>query len=160
LIPHSQTLARIILSRSALLVAVAVLASSTLSDPLQRLAQEGLAERARLQGYADTTSLQEQERLALLRRAAEDADAVRHFSAQELALLFGTPSLKRREGEVESWHFTARDCALDVYFPAGADHPRYAEYRVRGRAGDSGLEAGQRLDHKACVRSLFANARL
>jgi hypothetical protein len=118
----------------------------------------------RITGAHDFSSVRQQERLALLRRTAGDADAVRHLTQSELALLFGEPSLKREEPEVVSWHFTSNDCALDVYFPrhgtAASRHPVYAEYRVRGEAGETGLVEGpQHLDHKTCVKSLFSHAR-
>jgi hypothetical protein len=158
----SQQMALRLIGRAALIISVCVLASSTLSDPLQKLADETIVMSARTQ---DIPKYRQQERLALLRRTAQNADGVRGLSPDELALLFGTPTLKREEPEVESWHFTSGECALDVYFPRKAvmqltRHPVYAEYRVRGDAGEEGLiEGKQALDHKSCVKSLFSHAK-
>lgn len=159
-----------ILGRGLLAATICVLASSTLSDPLQKLAMDGWADTVRVHSRRDGTALQfsdfkQQERLALLRRIAGNADEVRHLSLEELSSLFGEPTLKREEPEAVSWHFTSGECALDVYFPRrGADgamqDPVYAEYRVRGQVQEDGLVPGVgRLDHKACVRSLFSHAR-
>ena len=159
-----------ILGRFLLAATICVLASSTLSDPLQRLAMEGWADTVRIQTnrHMDTprlSDLKQQERLALLRKTASDADAVRHLSLDQLSLLFGEPTLKREEPEAVSWHFTSAECALDVYFPRRAEDgsmkdPVYAEYRVRGEVQEDGLKPGKGfLDHKACVRSLFSHAR-
>lgn len=161
----TQVLAMRILARGLLIIAVCVLASSTLSDPLQKLAMEASAESARVHGAVPMADHLQQERLALLRRTAANADAVRHLSLRELSLLFGEPTLKREEPEAVSWHFTSGECALDVYFPRRAEDgsmqdPVYAEYRVRGQVQEDGLVPGKgRLDHKACVRSLFSHAR-
>jgi len=166
---QSQVVAMRLLGRTLLAMAICVLASSTLSDPLQKLTQEGWAESARLNRHQiaqlDYSSRAQQERLALLRRIAGDADAVRHLSLEELSMLFGEPSLKREEPEAVSWHFTSGECALDVYFPrrngdGSLRDPVYAEYRVRGQVQEDGLKPGKgALDHKACVRSLFSHAR-
>lgn len=153
-----------ILGRGLLVMAVCVLASSSVTDPLQKLAMDGWAESVRVHGPQKFDHIQ-QERLALLRRTAANADAVRHLTLKELSLLFGEPTLKREEPEAMSWHFTSGECALDVYFPRRASDgtmqdPVYAEYRVRGHAQEDGLVPGKgKLDHKACVRSLFSYAR-
>ena len=159
-VSSSQALALRLVGRAALILAVCALASSTLTDPLQKLADDSL----HMAGSQSLSTFKQQERLALLRRTAQDTDGVRHLSPDELTLLFGNPSLKREEPEVESWHFTSSDCALDVYFPRHATllsrHPVYAEYRVRGEADDDTLrESPQKLDHRACVKSLFAHAK-
>lgn len=156
----SQQFALRLIGRAALILSVCVLASSTVSDPLQRLADEAL----RI-GVTDMANARQQARLALLRRTARDPDGVRHLSPSELELVFGTPTLKREEPEAVSWHFTSADCALDVYFPRRADdlapHPVYAEYRVRGEAMEGGLkeDTSRVLDHRACVKSLFSHAK-
>lgn len=152
------------LGRAALIIAVCVLASSTITDSLQKLSERGMAEAARISDLRDFTSFRQQERLALLRRTAADADAVRHLSAADLSLLFGEPSLKRDEPEAESWHFTSQECALDIYFNkrpgALSPKPVYAEYRVRGDVEDSGVVEGtERLDHRSCLRSLYSHAK-
>lgn len=167
---QSEVLAMRILGRGLLAAAICVLASSTLSDPLQKLTMEGWAESARIQAGRTGQGprfddIRAQQRLALLRRIAGDADAVRHLSLEELSMLFGEPTLKREEPEAVSWHFTSGECALDVYFPRRGDDgrlhdPVYAEYRVRGQMQEDGLKPGKgKLDHKACVRSLFSHAR-
>lgn len=141
-----------------LFLLVVVLASSTISDEVQHLIDDSIAEHARVHnGAADE---HEHIRAALLRRTAMDADAVRHLSTDELLTLFGEPSLKRQEGETMSWHFTSGECALDIYFPQNKKRPAYAEYRVRGEIEEGGLvEKAQGLDHKACLKSLYASAR-
>lgn len=153
-----------ILSRALLAAAIVVLASSTISDPLQHLIEEGQIDVVRLQGPQDFSSFVQLERVALLRRIAGNADAVRELPLDDLTLLFGEPSLKRQEPEVVSWHFTSSECALDVYFRRRSDgstrqRPIYAEYRVRGDARESGLTQAAPLDHKSCVRSLYAQAK-
>ncbi len=156
----SQDVALRLIGRAALILSICVLASSTVSDPLQRLADEALRT-----GAADMASARQQERLALLRRTARDPDGVRHLSSRELELVFGTPTLRREEPEAVSWHFTSAECALDVYFPRREDtlaaHPVYAEYRVRGEAMEGGLKEASplTLDHRACVKSLFSHAK-
>lgn len=138
------------------LLAVVLLASSTVSDKIQKLIDDSTAERARVTGAHDD---HETIRQALLRRIALNVDAVRHLSAKELVMVFGEPSLKRAEGKTISWHFTSPDCALDIYFQEGKKSPAYAEYRVRGEIEESGLVEGRTLDHKDCLKSLYANAR-
>jgi len=149
--PQAQQLALRLLGRGFLLFVLLVLASSTISDPLQRLVQQGLNE-AQVAGHiASMTDADVQARASLLRRVAEDADAVRGLDGGDLQLLFGQPGLKRAEAGAQSWHYVSAECALDIYFAQGGVYPVYAEYRLRdGAATDA---------QKSCVRSLFAGAQ-
>lgn len=161
---ESERMALRLMGRGLLVACVALLASSTLSDPLQDLARDGLKDAMRFHNIEDASSYVQQERIALMRRTAADADAVRRLSTDELVLLFGEPTLKRRERQAESWHFTSADCALDVYFKHDAQDkltaPVYAEYRLRGEARETGImQSAKPLDHRACVRSLFSHAK-
>ncbi len=151
--------------RALLAVAVLAVGPSVLSDPLKAFTDSGVAASIRAGVAGDFTSLRQLERVALLRRIAGDADSVRELSGADLIMLFGSPGLRRAEPEAESWHYTSAECALDVYFPRVGDveaKPAYAEYRVRGGTdgwvGPVGPEAAKPLDHRACLRSLFAQA--
>lgn len=139
---------------------VLFLASSSVTDPIQRLVQDGFADTARLYGPVAVSDRQQVLRAALMRRIVADADAVRGLSTADLRLLFGEPTLRREEARAVAWQFASDECALDIYFQkrgdAGTDdealrHAVYAEYRLK-RAGIPDL-------HKSCVRSLFARAQ-
>jgi|GEM_PF-2814908 len=159
--PQAQQLALRLLGRGMLLLVLLVLASSTISDPLQRLVQQGLNE-AQVAGHiASMTDADVQARASLLRRVAEDADAVRDLKGDDLLLLFGQPGLKRAEAGAQSWHYVSAECALDIYFAQGGVYPVYAEYRLRDTTVKDGrVKDGATIDaQQSCVRSLFAGAQ-
>lgn len=116
--------------------------ASTLNDGVQRFVQTMLASK-------QTQIAKDPKAASLLREVVSDADAVRDFSRAELAYLFGTPSLVRREGGIETVQYASGICAIDLYFKDGAAHPAYAEYRLQDAARG----------HHVCVQSLYLGAR-
>jgi len=145
-----------LLGHVLLLASILILASSAVSDPVQALVRSGVDETLRrADGAVHSTTLNM--RAALLRHTAMRPDGVRDLSQDDLVVLFGPPSLKRREGPVTTWQFASGECALDVYFKENALRPVYAEYRVRGSA--EGKAPVAMLDHRACVKSLFIRVK-
>jgi len=149
-----QAIAMRFAGRIVLLVSILILGASTLSDPVAAVVRQGLSETMQRQNMSapDGTLAM---RAALLRHMAASPDDVRDMSQDDLIIVFGTPSLVRREGEVTAWQFASGECALDLYF-RGKQRPVYAEYRVRGSA--EGKVSKTPLDHKACLKSLFVKA--
>ncbi len=143
-LPQAQRLGLRILARGALLLLVVLLASSTISDPLQSIVRQALGDLR-----PDAVQMKQ---AALLRRVADDADAVRGLDGAQLTLLFGAPELQRHEAQTVSWHYVCAECALDLYFRQGQAHPVYAEYRMRGD------EAPQ--THQSCVEALAKAAAI
>lgn len=143
--PQAQLIAMRLLRYGAVVLAVLLLVSSSISDNIQKLVDASLA-AARTDALSQR---QVQARASLLRLVSADADAVRGMDVDDLALLFGTPGLRREERTVYVLQYLSPICAMDVYFKQGRERPAYVEYRLR----DAG--AG----HAACVQSLFLQAR-
>ena len=70
---------------------------------------------------------------------------------QMLALL-GEPALRRAEGPVSIWLYSAAGCQLDVLFYPGTQGPRVAHVQARAGGFAQRTEA-------ACLRDLAAGAR-
>lgn len=71
---------------------------------------------------------------------------------EALVALLGEPSLRRAEGPVSIWLYSAAGCQLDVMFYPGVHGPRVAHIQARAGGFAQRTEA-------ACLRDLAAGAR-
>ena len=80
------------------------------------------------------------------------ASALGGSPPESLVAMLGEPALRRAEGPVSIWLYTAAGCQLDVMFYPSAEGPRIAYIQARAGGFAQRTEA-------ACLRELAAQAR-
>ncbi len=92
------------------------------------------------------------EQPAVPRSLPASATALTGSGPERLVAMLGEPALRRAEGAVSIWLYSAAGCQLDVMFYPGAEGPRVAHVQARAGGFAQRTEA-------ACLRDLAASAR-